>query len=270
MRTLLPVLVCVALAACGGLSRRATVPLAPTTPGMNQRLPAYVVKRGWHIDIGIALRDARPSELPVAAAFRGSRYLLFGFGDRRYLLQGGAGNMVAALWGDAGLVLVTSLEQQPPEQVFGEDSVITLALTPQQMSDLQAFIGRTFALHDGALVPITPGPHAVGAYSAYYESAQRYSALHTCNTWAAEALRSAQLPVSSSGIEFAWQLWDQVRRLQTAGAETAHPVAAAGRPRPALRLIAQGLSAPPRVSARPELLMPPLRTYASKPRSTRM
>ena len=174
----------------------------------------YVVKREWHVDVGIALADAQPPLRPVAAAFPSSRYLLFGFGDRRYLLQGGAGNMVAALWGGAGLILVTNVGLQQPEQVFGHDNVVRVALTPQQMSDLQGFIGRSLAWRDGGIVPVLPGSNAVGSYSAYYESVLRYSALHTCNTWAAEALKSADLPVSSSGVEFAWQLWEQVRRLE--------------------------------------------------------
>ena len=212
-------IVCAVLAACGGLSTRVTAP-APPTPTTQERLPVYVVKRAWHVDVGIALADAQPPLRPVAAAFPGARYLLFGFGDRRYLLQGGAGNMVAALWGDAGLVLVTSVGLQQPEQVFGQDNVVRLALTPRQMNDLQGFIGRTLARRDGAIVPVLPGSHAVGSYSAYYESVQRYSALHTCNTWAAEALKSAELPVSSSGVEFAWQLWQQVRRLQSQRAHT--------------------------------------------------
>ena len=207
-----------ALAACAGPSTRATAS-GPQTPVTHERLPVYVVKRGWHVDIGIALADAQPPLLPVAAAFPGSRYLLFGFGDRRYLLNGGAGNMAAALWGGAGLVLVTSVGLQSPEQVFGRDSVVRVLLTQQQMSELQGFIGRTFAARDGAIVPVTPGPHAVGSYSAYYESVQRYSAVHTCNTWAAEVLKSAELPVSSAGVEFAWQLWQQVRRLEPQGAD---------------------------------------------------
>ena len=201
-----------ALAACGGLSTRDTAP-APPTPATHQRLPVYVVKRGWHVDIGIAVADAQPPLSSVAAAFPESRYLLFGFGDRRYLLNGGAGNMAAALWGDAGLVLVTSVGAHELEQVFGRDDVVQLALTPLQMSELQAFIGRTFTARDGTVVRVAPGPHAVGSYSAYYESVTRYSARHTCNTWAAEALRSAELSVSSSGVEFAGQLWQQVQRL---------------------------------------------------------
>ena len=214
------------LTACGGLSTRATAP-APPTPTTQERLPVYVVKREWHVDVGIALADAQPLLQPVAAAFPASRYLLFGFGDRRYLLQGGAGNMAAALWGGAGLVLVTSVGLQQPEQVFGPDNVVRVALTPRQMSDLQGFIGRSFAWRDGAIVPALPGSHAVGSYSAYYESVQRYSALHTCNTWAAEALKSANLPVSSSGVEFAWQLWEQVRRLEETSPGAGSPQAAA-------------------------------------------
>ena len=214
------------LTACGGLSTRATAP-APTTPTTQERLPLYVVKREWHVDVGIALADAQPLLQPVATAFPASRYLLFGFGDRRYLLQGGAGNMAAALWGGAGLVLVTSVGLQQPEQVFGPDNVVRVALTPGQMSDLQGFIGRSFAWRDGAIVPVLPGAHAVGSYSAYYESVERYSALHTCNTWAAEALKSANLPVSSSGVEFAWQLWEQVRRLENTSPGAGSPKAAA-------------------------------------------
>jgi hypothetical protein len=207
-----------ALAGCASSATRATAP-EPQTAATLQQLSVYVVKRGWHVDIGIALADVQPPLLPVAAALPESRYLLFGFGDRRYLLHGGAGNMVAALWGDAGLVLVTSIGPERLEQVFGRDSTVRVVLTREQMSDLQGFIGRTLAARDGAVVRVTPGSHAVGSYSAYYEAVPRYSALHTCNTWAAEVLKSAELPVSSSGVEFAWQLWQQVQRLEPQGAD---------------------------------------------------
>ena len=227
-RTFFPVSVCVALAACGGITTRSSAPAPATAVPGEQRVPLYVVKRGWHVDVGLALADVQPPLLPLAAAFHDSRYLLFGFGDRRYLLHGGAANLTAALWGGAGLVLVTSLPSQPPEDVFGSDSVVRVTVTAQQMGALQRFIADTLATHDGAPVRVTPDPRAPGAYDAYYESVQHYSALHTCNTWAAQALQSARLPVSSSGVEFAWQLWEQVQRLELAGAEL--PVAPARAP----------------------------------------
>jgi uncharacterized protein (TIGR02117 family) len=199
-----------ALTACAGVSTRSSAPAVQSAPTL-ERVSVYVVKRGWHIDIGIARADALAPLQPVAAMFPQAQYLLFGFGERHYLLNGGAANALGALWGGAGLVMLTSIAAQPLEQVFGADSVIRLAVTLQQMSALQAFIGHTFALRAGAVVPVPAGPHAVVSYSAFYESTARYSARHTCNTWAAEALQAAQLPVSSSGVEFSGQLWRQVR-----------------------------------------------------------
>jgi Protein of unknown function (DUF2459) len=206
MRTLLTAIACAYVAACSGVSTREAPPARAAAP---QALAVYVVKRGWHVDVGIATTDVLPVLQPVSTAFQGSRYLLFGFGARRYLLHRNAGTMVAALWPGAALVMVTSLHASQLQDVFDEDHVVRLAVTAQQMSSLQSFIARSLALHDGAPVPVVPAP----LDGAYYESARRYSAVYTCNSWAAEALQAAQLPIDSTGVEFAWQLWHQVQRL---------------------------------------------------------
>lgn len=209
MRTLLPVVLCGSLAACGAVSTRSLPPEAPAAAG-EQRDLAYVVRRGWHVEVGMATTDLQPVLQPVSAAYPGSRYLLFGFGDRRYLLHRDAASTAAALWPGPALMMVTSLYSAQPEDAFGGDRVVRLALTPEQMSSLQSFIARSFAAQDGVPVRVAPGPFEG---SAYYEAVQHYSALHTCNTWAAEALKAAELPVGSSGVEFAWQLWHQVQHL---------------------------------------------------------
>jgi Protein of unknown function (DUF2459) len=176
---------------------------------MDAGVPVYVVRRGWHVDVGMALTDLQPPLQMVAAAFPGSRYLLFGFGDRRYLVRGG--NLLAALWPGPGIILATSVRTPQLGDAFGDENVIQLRLSTQQMRTLQGFIWATLLSHEGSVMPLAPGPYPG---SAYYEAVQRYSALHTCNTWAAEALKSGELPVKSVGVEFAWQLWHQVQRLQ--------------------------------------------------------
>jgi hypothetical protein len=50
--------------------------------------------------------------------------------------------------------------------------------------------------------------------SLFFAAAPKYSAVHTCNTWAAEALRAAGLPIHSRGVVFASQLWSQIRRIE--------------------------------------------------------
>lgn len=206
MRTLLTAVACAWLAACSGMTTREVSPPAAAAP---EALTVYVVRRGWHVEVGVATSDVLPALEPLSGALQGSRFVLFGFGDRRYLLHRNAGTMLAALWPGAALVMVSDVHAPQPQDIFGEENVVRLEVTPQQMSDLQSFIARSFAVHDGALVPVAPGPFE----GAYYESSQRYSAVHTCNTWAAQALQAARLPIESSGVEFAWQLWHQVQPL---------------------------------------------------------
>jgi Protein of unknown function (DUF2459) len=73
-------------------------------------------------------------------------------------------------------------------------------------------------MHDHA-----PGTYAPGPYpgSGYFNAVPRYSAFHTCNTWAAEALKAAGLPVRSRGVALAGQLWRQSRRLDAASLHAA-------------------------------------------------
>jgi hypothetical protein len=215
-RTLLTLFVYLWLAACAGALPRTTPP-ATAAPAANQRVTIYVVKRGWHVDVGIASGGLQAPLAPVARNFPDARYLLFGFGDRGYLLNPGGGTLAAALFRGAGLVMVTTLTARP-EEVFGEQSVVRLTVTARQMGELERSIADSLATHEGTFVQVDPGPHAVPGYSAFYESVQRYSALYTCNTWAAQVLESAQLPVSSSGVEFSSQLWSQVERLEGAAA----------------------------------------------------
>ena len=187
----------------------------------------YVVRRGWHIDVGFAASDLRPPLRSLDASFPGVKYLIFGFGDRHYLLAKDRGITVplATMWPGPGLILATGLVALP-QDAFGGGHVITLTVTARQAEDAQAFIWQTLE---------SPTPYATGPYggSLYYGARARYSAFHTCNTWAAESLAAAGLPIRRSGVIFAGQLWRQVRRLgKIDPTARARQVPAAGRPPP--------------------------------------
>jgi hypothetical protein len=92
--------------------------------------------------------------------------------------------------------------------------VIALQVSAQQLRAAQASIWASLAIRDGAAQSDGPGPYEG---SAYWRASQSYSGLHTCNTWAAEELRSAGLPVRSTGVIFAGQLWRQTRRISAPG-----------------------------------------------------
>ena len=90
----------------------------------------YVIKRKWHVDIGFAATDLQAPLASLRADFPAAQYLVFGFGDRHYLLaqDRGFGGMLAALWPGRGLMLATGLPTTT-QAAFGDDNVIEIPLT---------------------------------------------------------------------------------------------------------------------------------------------
>jgi hypothetical protein len=171
----------------------------------------YVARRGWHIDIGFVAAELTPPLVSLHAAFPGLRFLSFGFGDRHYL---DARNknfpaLLAAVWPGPGLILATGLSASP-EEAFGATQVIRISVSEAAAQAAQTYIWQSLLSNAGVVLPYADGPYEG---SRYYSSTQRYSGFHTCNTWAAEVLRAAGLPVHSRGVLLAGQLWAQVKRL---------------------------------------------------------
>lgn len=167
----------------------------------------YVVRRGWHLDVGFDAQTLGPAFAPVVAALPGARVVIFGFGDRRYLLTARhhAPDLLAALWPGPGLILVTGLVTSP-EAAFGPAQVARLPVSRAAWFAAQEFVFRS--LRDTRVV--APGPYEG---SVFFAATARYSAVHTCNTWVAEALEGAGLPVRARGVVFAGPLWHRILKL---------------------------------------------------------
>ena len=179
-------------------------------PASADRTVVYVVRRSWHIDFGMAVAELQPPLNALAAKFPRARFVFFGFGDRHYLEAKHHTPWVSlrALWPGAAVILVTAVEGAP-DAAFGPGQVIALPVTRAQALAAQAFVVKS--LEDSSAVkPFAPGPYEG---SLFFKAAPKYSAAHTCNTWAAEGLKAADLPIRSAGVVFAGQLWSQVRRL---------------------------------------------------------
>jgi Protein of unknown function (DUF2459) len=197
------------LVACSAAPPR--VPESQPPRWSNSSTVIYVIKRKWHVDIGFAARDLQPPLASLRADFPAAQYLLFGFGDRHYLLvkDRGFGGMLAALWPGPGLMLATGLTTTM-QAAFGEDNVIEIRVTAAQARNAQQFVWQSLSVEAGAVTPLHEGPYD-GSF--YYSASKDYSAFHTCNTWAAEALHAADLPVHSAGIALSGQLWIQAQRI---------------------------------------------------------
>jgi hypothetical protein len=179
-------------------------------PDSAKPVSVYVARRGWHIDVGFETSDLKPPLASLSAEFPAVQSVFFGFGDERYLRARNRNVplLLAALWPGRGLILATGL-MSTPQSAFGRTHVIALQLTAHQAQDMQDFIWLSLVKNRS---------DAAGPYegSLYFSAKPRYSALYTCNTWAAHALAAAGLPIHSTGVLFAGQLWRQVRRIEKA------------------------------------------------------
>jgi hypothetical protein len=187
--------------------------VAQSLPAPQESAVIYVARRGWHVDVGFAAAELQPPLKSLMNEFPGAQYLFFGFGDRHYLLakNRSAPVMLAALWPGLGMILATGLKS-PPSSAFGGSHVVSLAVTLRQASDAQTFVWQSLGKQSTEDVKsYAPGPYEG---SLYFQATPKYSAFHTCNTWAAESLAAAALPIHGARVIFAGQLWSQVRRLE--------------------------------------------------------
>jgi len=176
------------------------------------RTSIIVARRGWHIDIGFRTADVQGPLASLSAQFVHSQYVFFGFGDRHYLVANNKNfpGLMAALWPEGGVILVTML-RATSEEAFGTGHAISLTVNSAEALAAQAFVWNSLLKADGVPVFYREGPYAG---SLFFAAVPKYSAVHTCNTWAAEGLRAAGLPIHSRGVLFASQLWSQIRRIE--------------------------------------------------------
>ena len=225
--TALGLSVALVLTGCGTVPSKRVADVGPMADA-GPPVTLYVIKRSWHTDIGFDATDLHPPLATLRPALPEANYLLFGFGDKHYLMTRANSfqGMVGAVWPGEGLVLLTGLKGTP-EQAFGVNGVVRLRVSAAQARRLEEYVWNTLATENRVATALAPGPYEG---SLYYGSTLRYSALHTCNTWTAAGLQAAGLPIRSFGVEFSGQVWRQVESLTALKGESAPPEATGAAP----------------------------------------
>jgi uncharacterized protein (TIGR02117 family) len=194
----------IALASCAAPTPQSDVPDGPMTNTI------YLIRRGWHTDIAMDADQVAAPLNQLRLVFPGVRTFSIGFGERAWLVhrQHDFADMIAAVIPGPGALLVTGLNVSPRD-AFPPDDVITLRVSSRGLARLNDFITQAFEwAPDGSPRAIADGPYPG---SLFYASTTRYSGFFTCNTWTAEGLQTAGLPIHAGGMLFAGQVADQAR-----------------------------------------------------------
>jgi uncharacterized protein (TIGR02117 family) len=197
---------------CGCDGCTPTNPAKPYTGSAPQTEAIYVISGGWHTELGLPLEALSGHLVALKSEFPTARYLVFGWGARDYYMaqNPGIGDLLRAVASGPAIMLVIPL-QISPEAFFGASNVFVLPAAREGIARLSEF------LWDYLAVDKEGPPRRLGAglypQSVFYTSTGTYNLGHTCNTWTAEALSVAGLPVNAAGVVFAGQVLDQLKSI---------------------------------------------------------
>jgi Protein of unknown function (DUF2459) len=189
----------------------AIAPAEPRPPPALRSDVIYVIAGGWHTELALPLAVIDPPLTALAARFPDTRYLVFGWGARGYYMarHPGFSELIRAATPGPAVMLVIPLATSPAD-FAGPANTIGVAISPAGAARLSRLLWSDL-LPDQARVPdyLGPGPE-LG--SMFFAAAGTYDLSHTCNSWTAEILRAAGVPVSAEGVVFAGQLLGQLRQ----------------------------------------------------------
>ncbi|HEU4342542.1 MAG TPA: DUF2459 domain-containing protein [Candidatus Binatia bacterium] len=175
----------------------------------------FVVNYGWHTAIVIKKSELSEKALPEVREFPDADYLEIGWGDRDYYQAADAGlglALRAAFWSSGSVLHVVGI-QGAAERHFAGSEIVEIMLGDQMFQRLSEFISGTFLRFD----PAAPAEGRPGQYptSQFYPARGKFHLFHTCNTWVAEALGAAGLPISPAFTFTAGSLMSRVKRFDT-------------------------------------------------------
>ncbi len=195
----------------GALAGCATPPAArcATTPPSEDVV--YVVDHGWHTDIGVPASELSGPVAVFRAIFPGAASLVFSFGKRTFItapVDDWSEYLLGPIPGPAAF-LVTGLSVMPDE-AYDAAPVVILHLPAGGARALSDFLWNEFQKDRTGrprLIDRAPFPGGL-----FYAATETYTLTHTCNTWAANALRTAGVPVDPDGVVFAGQVMARARQ----------------------------------------------------------
>ena len=175
----------------------------------------FVVNYGWHTSIVIKKGDIDSSALPELRDFPDAEYVDIGWGDWDYYQAPDPGPglaLKAAFWSRRSVLHVMGFNEAV-ENYFSGSEIVRIPLSDKAFRMLIEFVAAAFLRPDGA-GPV-PGLRGLTPNSRFYPATGRFHLFRTCNTWVAEALHAAALPIAPVYAFTAGNLSYQVKRVGT-------------------------------------------------------
>ena len=179
-------------------------------PGETSCKTAFIVHNSWHAAIVLTRSDLGLDDLPELSDFPDAKFIEFSWGDQDYFPDPNSGiwaALRAAFWSSGSVLHLVGFNEYVGQFYRGAE-IFELRLAPAAQQQLIHFISQTFArANSSSRAQASPG---LFPYSRFYPASAKFSVLRTCNTWVAEALASASLPISPGTVLTAGSLASQL------------------------------------------------------------
>ena len=169
----------------------------------------YVVEAGWHVEIGIPVEELGDGLAVYRTIFPGARVLMVGYGKQTFFTAppDAISEYFLGPFPGVAVIHVVGLNVTPVE-AYSPGETVTLMLPPGGARALSNYIWQDLSKDkSGEPEEVARSTDPDGLF---YAAQSEYNLFHTCNTWAAEALHEAGLPVSGDGVIFSGQVMAQV------------------------------------------------------------
>jgi uncharacterized protein (TIGR02117 family) len=184
------------------------------SPNETKCRSVFIVYDSWHAAIVLRKHDVSSAAIPELIDYPDARLIEFSWGDKDYFPDPKSGVLKAlraAFWSRGSVMHLVGFSNDL-EKFYPGASIVELGLASRAYDRLIDFISQSF------LRPTTNGRAQASpglySYSHFYISTGKFSILNTCNTWVAEALKAAGLPVFPGLVISAAQLGEQLDKIQ--------------------------------------------------------
>jgi len=174
------------------------------------------VNIGWHVGLAFAIEDLDPATFPEVADFPDARWIEVGWGDAEFYRNPdpGLGAMLEAAFASKAAVLHLVAMPAEPARYLPQAEVVTIRLDDVRFTRLVAHIaGQVDRGGRPRAAALGPGLYPV---SRFYPAFGRFSLDRTCNTWTAQALAAAGVPIDPEGVVRASELMRRIGALPEA------------------------------------------------------
>lgn len=175
------------------------IPVNKNTSSENDEIDIYILTNGMHTDIVVPVTTEITNWNKIipfsdTKSKKEMKYLAFGWGDKGFYLDTPEWSDLkfstafkAAFWlGDSAMH--TTFYNKMDEN----EDCKKISISKKEYESLVNYLKDSFEYDSNGKVQLIPTDMVYGNNDSFYEAKGKYSFLFTCNTWAANALKSAR------------------------------------------------------------------------------